>query len=423
MANKVTMPKVAMAMNEGTVSQWIKSEGDKVTKGEELFTLETEKTAYEVEAVVDGYLHIVVKKGETVPVETLVAYLAEDEAELAEFQAAPVEEEAVSAEEVVPVAPAAPAPVSTAPEAPGQPINTDRIKVSPLAKKMAADKAIDLSYVEGTGPSGRIKKRDIVAFEAKGGMASVMVSGSVGGINAPLTVKAEIPVKGMRKAIREGMMYAMSNQALCPGAFEIEMDNVMAARKAYVARAEEYGTKVSPQAFFLKALACAVKDVPIANARMDGDIITVYENVNIGIAIAVEDAHDLLDGLIVPVIKNCDAKGVVQIDKEFKELVKKAREGKLGPDDLSEGTITISSVAGIMPGYSMTTPILNSNQTYIGQPGNIVERVVVKNGEQRIAQIMTWSYTFDHRVMDGVPACKLHTRLKEYLENPALMAA
>ncbi len=418
MATEITMPKVAMAMNEGKLSEWLKAEGDMVAKGEQMFSIETEKTAYEVEAVADGILHIVVEVGATVPVETLVGYLAVDEAELAALQTA---KESAPANEEKPVAEVASAPAPVAAPATGTPVNTGRIKVSPLAKKLAAAKGIDLAYVTGTGPGGRIKKRDITAFEAKGGMASVMTSG--GGANAPLTIKTEIPVKGMRNAIRNGMMHAVNQQAMCPGAIEIEMDNVMAARKAYVARADEYGTKVSPQAFFIKALACAVKDVPIANARLDGDIITVYENVNVGIAVAVDDDNELLDGLMVPVIKNCDAKGIVQIDKEFKELVKKAREGNLMPDDLSEGTITISSVAGIIPGYSMTTPILNANQTYIGQPGNIVERPVVRDGELTVGKIMTWSYTFDHRVMDGVPACKLHTRLKEYMENPALMLA
>ena len=303
MAHDVTMPKVAMAMNEGTISEWLKAEGDKIEKGDILLSIETEKTAYEVEATDAGLLHIVAAQGDVVPVHTVIAKLAADEAELASLGGGEVG--ATDAPEPT----EAPAPRQTEQALTKAPAmrGNGRVLASPLAKRIAGQENVDLSMVTGTGPGGRIKKRDILAYlETAAPSRGPEYAPSLPG---QLREKTRIPVSGMRRAIKEGMMAAHTQQAMCPGAIEIEMENLLAVRRNFVERADRHGTRVSPQAFFIKALGLTARDVPIANAKMIDDEIIVYEDINVGIAIAVDGGHELLSGLMVPVIRNADRKG------------------------------------------------------------------------------------------------------------------
>ncbi|MFW2403128.1 MAG: dihydrolipoamide acetyltransferase family protein [Gammaproteobacteria bacterium] len=414
MAHEVKMPKVAMAMNEGTVVEWESDEGEQVTKGDHLLTVETEKVAYDLEAPASGLLHIVTPPGETVPTETLIAMLAEDQAELESLQAGDTGGE--------PAAPdASPAPARETVSQPAESVSGGRIKASPLAKKIAAREGIDLARVQGTGPGGRIKKRDVMPLIGRQDVGPVMVTAPA--VDRPLTERARIPFTGARRKIAEHVVWSLSTAAHVSQATEIDITKLIALRQTFLERSEALGTRVSLLTFFVKALALAAREVPIANARIEGDDIIVYDNVNIGIAVAVPGEHELTSSLLVPVVRNVEAKGLVQIDLEIRNLVERARAGTLSPDDLADGTITLSSAAGFAPGWSATTPVLNNGQALIMQPGTAEEKPVARNGEIVIRTMLPLSLTFDHRILDGEPLGRFYTRFHDSVENPELLLA
>jgi 2-oxoglutarate dehydrogenase E2 component (dihydrolipoamide succinyltransferase) len=225
----------------------------------------------------------------------------------------------------------------------------------------------------------------------------------------------------MRQSVSAGVMQAVNGQAMTPNAIEINMENLIAVRDSFKAQDEAYAASVSYQSFFIKALALAARDVPITNARMGDGYIDIFNDVNVAFAVAIDDSHAAFSGLVMPVIHQADKKGILEIQQELTQLVARARERRLSADDMQDGTITLSSTAGMVADYMISTPLLNQGQSYIGQPGNIVDRPVVRNGELTVGKIMTFCFTFDHRVMDGVPACQAASRFKEYIENPSLM--
>jgi pyruvate/2-oxoglutarate dehydrogenase complex dihydrolipoamide acyltransferase (E2) component len=423
MAHEVTMPKVAMAMNEGTVVQWEVAQGERVEKGAPLLTIETEKVAYDLEAPAAGLLHIITPPGETVPTGELIARLAADEAELATLAAAiPAAAGETKPVEAPAGAPAAAPAQPTTPTQPPAPVaapmaSGGRIKASPLAKKIAAQKNVDLRRVTGTGPGGRIKKRDIEAFEATGGLAF----GAGLDTQRPLTERARLPFAGTRRRIAERVMEALLTQAHVSQSTEIDITALRAMRQTFVDREEEFGTRVSLLSFFAKAMAVAARRVPIANARIEGEEIIVYDNVNVGIAVALPGEDEFSSSLIVPVVRNVDAKDLFAVDLEIKDKVARARAGTLTADDLADGTITLSSSAGFAPGWSASTPVLNSGQAMIIQPGTAEDKPVARNGEIVIRSMLPLSLTFDHRILDGEPMGRFYTQLHECLEHPELL--
>jgi len=424
MAHPIKMPKVAMAMNEGTVTEWLLSEGDKVARNQEIFSIETEKTAYEVEATHEGWLHIIVPKGGTVPVEDIVGYIAESEAELAELQsggAAPAFA-AIPAEKT----PAEPAPTAAPATTPVPAAAAGgRIKASPLAKRMAANDGINLGEVTGTGPGGRIKKRDILAYQASAPAApQAAASADTGPVEAyGRSEKARIPLTGMRGAIADAMAKANSETAHTHIFGEIDITETLAMRKRFVAKAEKLGTKVSMNAFFMKAMAVAAKQVPIANATLENGEVIIWENINIGMAVALEGGTEYDSGLIVPVVKDVQSKGLVEIDKEIRRLTAAARDGTLAPDDTKGGTITLSSTAGFWPGWATSTALINVPQVVIVQPASAVQKPGVVDGEIVIRDMMPISLTMDHRAMDGAPYARFYSIFHECLADPDTMLA
>lgn len=403
MTHQIKMPKVAMAMNEGTITQWYKSAGDEVQKGDVLFEIETEKTAYEVEATASGTLEIVIDSGETVKVETVVgALLSGDE----KAEPLAVVEPPATDEKVEP----SPTDIVAVPVAPIAD-TIDRIKASPLAKKLAAQNNIDLSQVQSSAAHGRIKKRDIEAYLAA---RPASMSTPQGGFE-------RVKLTPMRQSVSDGVMKAVNGQAMTPNAIEINMENLIAVRDSFKAQDEAYAASISYQSFFIKALALAARDVPITNARMGDGYIDIFNDVNVAFAVAIDDSHPAFSGLVMPVIHQADKKGVLEIQQELMQLVARARERRLTASDMQDGTITLSSTAGMVADYMISTPLLNQGQSYIGQPGNIVERPIVRDGELTVGKIMSFCFTFDHRVMDGVPACHAASRFKDYIENPSLM--
>ena len=415
MAKDYVMPKLAMAMNEGTVNEWLFKEGDYVEEGAPIAVVETEKVSYDVESPASGYLHIIVPEGETVPVEVPIGQFAETPEEYAELSAA-----------AAPVA-AAPAGVTQfmpdllAPDTAAAPAvaTGGRIKASPLAKKIARDAGLDLSAVAGTGPGGRIVKRDVLlALET--GVTTVSAPAATG----PLVEKLRIPMKGtVRATIARRMVESLQTAAQLSSSWESDITQLIKARKRYVAMEEQLGTRVSMNAFLIKALACAIKQVPLANASIVGDDIVIYESINVGIAIALPGETQYDSKLLVPVLKHVEHMGVVDIDKGMKALFEKARNGRLSADDMSDSTVAFSSTAGLSPPGMQSTPVLNLPNALLMGPATPQEKPVAHKGKIKIRTVLPVSLTFDHRVLDGSPVARLAKHMHDCLENPELMLA
>ncbi len=423
MATPYVMPKLAMAMNEGTISEWLVNHGDQVEKGQPLASVETEKVAYDVESPESGYICIILQQGETVPCEELIAYFCDsaDEVDAMLASGAGVESAAPAAEVTAPVAsapavaPAAVAAVATAPA------DGTRIIASPLAKKMAKDAGLDLRLVGGTGPGGRIVKRDVVDALARG-VQNASPAGSIAQVGGTREL-ARIPMTGMRKVISERMLQSLQTTAQLSSGWESDITDLLAARKKFVARADQLGTKVSVNAFIIKAIAYGIKQVPIANSCQDGNDVVIYDNINMGIAISMPGTTEYDSGLMVAVLHNVERMGLVEIDREMKALINRVRNGEATADDMSGATITLSSTAGLAPPGMTTTPVLNLPNAALVGPSTPVDRPVVHNGEIAIRTMMPVSFTFDHRLLDGEPAARFMKAMHEALENPELMLA
>jgi pyruvate/2-oxoglutarate dehydrogenase complex dihydrolipoamide acyltransferase (E2) component len=412
MAIDYVMPKLAMAMNEGTINEWLVAEGDYVEKGAELASIETEKVAYDVESPEAGYIHIIVLAGETVECEVRVAQFAESEEELASLQqaaAAPAESAAVESASEQPIEQV----TATAPRVAGE-----RIKASPLARKMAGQSGLDLATIAGTGPGGRIVKRDVLAARERPAAVAASVTASTA------TELARIPMKGTpRVAIARRMVESLQSTAQLASSWEADITDLLDVRRRLVSREEQLGTRVSVNALLVKAIVGAIQQVPMANSAIEGDDIVIYKAVHMGIAVSLPGATEYDSTLMVPVLKDVDRMSVVEIDRAMKALIGRARSGELSAEEMSGSTITLSSTAGLAPPGLTTAPILNLPNAMIVGPSTPIERPMVRDGEVRICTMLPLSVTFDHRVMDGEPFARFATALTERLENPELLLA
>lgn len=409
MAKEYVMPKLAMAMNEGTINQWLVAHGEKVEAGDPLVTIETEKVSYDCESPETGYLCIVGQEGDVVPCDQLIGYICES---AEEAQALSSSEDSTEPHSETDKAPVASAPA----EVPTQPVSGERIKASPLAKKIARDNQLELANVNGSGPGGRIVKRDVESALAH--PQSVLTRSTSGAQERTL-----IPITGMRKTIADRMQQSLAETAQLSSSWETDITEMLAARKKLLDKQDALGTRVSVNAFIIKAICYAIKQVPIANACREGDDIVIYDNVNMGIAIAMPGTTEFDSGLMVGVLHNVESMGLADIDKQMKSLIERVRDGNAGPDDLKGSTITLSSTAGIAPPGMTTTPVLNQPNAALVGPSTPVERPVVVDGDIKVRTMMPVSFTFDHCLLDGEPAARFMKALHEALESPELLLA
>ena len=280
----------------------------------------------------------------------------------------------------------------------------------------------DLATLAGTGPEGRIVKRDVLAAEA---VAQASTAAAPPSATGELSVKGTVPLKGMRGAIARRMTQSLQTSAQLSHFSEVDATGLLKARKSFIADADAYGTRVSVNAFVVKAIALACQAVPIANSAIVDDQIVLWNEVNVGIAVSLPGRGEWDSGLIVPVLRNAERKGLVQIDTELRDLATRAREGRLVPGETEGGTITLSPTAA-MGGeamYSWSTPVLNLPQALIVQPGMIMPRAVVHKGKIKQREMMPLSVTFDHRILDGDPVASFVVRLRRCLQAPELMLA
>lgn len=418
MAIDYTMPKLAMAMNEGTINEWLVAEGDYVEKGQVLATVETEKVSYDVESPAAGYFHIVVPVGETVDCEMLLGQFAESEDELASLQAQPGVATAAEPASAAGQTTNAMSPVAIPAAIPATNQPGGRIKVSPFARKLAADKGLDLSALAGTGPRGRIVKRDVLAaIESRSRLAAAPGGAAL----VAERVLARVPMQGMRKTIASRMVQSLQETAQLSSNWESDITDLLVMRKSFLAREEALGTRVSFNAFLIKAMVYAIRQVPIANSCLQGDEIVIYDNVNMGMAVSIPGTTEYDSGLVVAVLRNVESMGVASIDKAMKALIERVRSGSATAEDMTGATITLSSTAGIGPPGLTSTPVLNLPNAALLGPSTPTERPVVHQGEVKVRTMLPLSFTFDHRMLDGEPAARFMSVLHDCLQHPELM--
>lgn len=421
MAEVIYMPKLSDTMTEGVVAEWHKKVGDAVKSGELLAEIETDKATMEFESFYDGVLlHIGVEKGKTAPVNALLAIIGEKGEDIKSLigssagkaEAAPAEEkkadepkkDEVKAEEKAP-ATVTSAPKTTTPAVSNTSTN-GRILASPLAKKLAEEKGVDLSFVTGTGEGGRITKRDVdhyVPYDAPARPAAA--SGAA--MSESFT---DEPVSQMRKTISRRLGESKFTAPHFYLTISLDMDNAIAARKSMNSNE---GVKVSFNDMVIKAVSMALRKHPAINSSWLGDVIRRNNHVHIGVAVAVEE------GLLVPVIRFADSKGLSQIGEEVKVLAQKAKDKKLQPSEWEGNTFTISNLG--MFGIEQFTAIINSPDSCILAVGGISQEPVVKNGQVVPGNIMKVTLSCDHRVVDGATGAAFLQTFKQYMENPVMM--
>lgn len=418
MAEVVYMPKLSDTMTEGVVAEWTKKVGDTVSSGEVLAEIETDKATMEFESFYDGVLlHIGVEKGQAAPVNAILAVIGEkgedisailagnttpdvpEEGKKEEKTAAPSPE---PVKEVVPAVKSQPAntPVSA-------PVTTDgRVIASPLAKKLAEEKGIDINAVQGTGEGGRIIKRDVDHYIPYEAPARASYTAAPAGVES----YTDEPVSQMRKTIARRLAESKFSAPHFYLTLDIDMDNAIAARKALNSTE---GVKISFNDLVLKAAAVSLRQHPAVNSSWLGDTIRRNQHVHVGVAVAVDE------GLLVPVVRFADTKGLVQIGEEVREYAKKAKDKKLQPSDWEGNTFTISNLG--MFGIEEFTAIINPPDSCILAVGGIKEVPVVKNGLIVPGNVMKVTLSCDHRVVDGATGAAFLQTLKNYLENPVTL--
>ncbi len=410
------MPKLSDTMTDGTVAAWHKKVGDKVKSGELLAEIETDKATMEFESYVDGVLlYIGVEKGKTVAVDALLAVFGKEGEDVSAIVAAEGAAPAAKEEAPVAAAPAPKAPVAAAPKAivsqapvaaahsPAAapvPFNDGRMRVSPLAKKLAEDKGLPLQYIPGSGDGGRIVRRDVDAFMAGASAQSASAVESY----------TEENVSQMRKTIARRLAESKFTAPHFYLTMEINMGRAVEARAAMNAAT---GSKVSFNDMVVKATALALKQHPKVNSSWQGDTIRYNHHVHMGIAVAVEE------GLLVPVVRFADTKTLAQINQEVKVFADKAKNKKLQPSDWEGNTFTISNLG--MFGIEEFTAIVNPPDACILAVGAIREVPVVKNGAVVPGHTMKLTLSCDHRVVDGASGSAFLQTLRAMLEEPVLM--
>ena len=418
MAEVVYMPKLSDTMTEGVVAAWTKNVGDAVKSGEVLAEIETDKATMEFESFYDGVLlHIGVETGKAAPVNSVLAIIGEageDISSLLATAGAPASSDPAPAPTATPapVAASEPTPNPTPVAAPvAAPIalanNSDRVFASPLAKKMATERGIDIHTVGGTGENGRIVKRDVDHYVPYTPAANAPAYTAAPAGTVSFT---DEPVSQMRKTIARRLAESKFTAPHFYLTLDIDMDAAIATRKGLNSLE---GVKVSYNDMVIKAVAMALRKHPAVNSAWMGDFIRRNEHVNIGVAVAVED------GLLVPVVRFADGKGLTQISAEVREYAQKAKDKKLQPSDWEGNTFTISNLG--MFGIESFTAIVNPPDACILAIGGIKEVPVVKNGQVVPGNVMKVTLSCDHRAVDGASGAAFLQTFKTYMEQPAAM--
>ena len=423
-AKIIRMPKMSDTMKEGVIASWHKKAGDLIRSGDILAEVETDKATMELEAYEDGtLLHIAAEGGSSVPVDGIIAIIGEKDADYQALLDAEVKSATTETGGDDPVPEETPKPKKTtsntaAPEAPFVPVSGNgRILASPLAKKIATEKGIDLSRVQGTGDGGRIIKRDVEDFKPVAMPVTIPDAKTGTGEQAftfPMVRGEErterIALTQVRKVIARRLSESKFSAPHFYLTMEINMDNAIMARKSMN---EISPVKISFNDIVVKAAAAALRKHPGINVSWKGDHVIRKHHIHIGVAVAIPE------GLVVPVVKFADAKSLAHISAEVKTLSQKAKDKKLLPDDFSGSTFTVSNLG--MFGIEEFTAVINPPEACIMAVGTIKETVMIKDGEMRPGHVMKVTVSCDHRLVDGAIGADFLKTFKEMMENPIRM--
>ena len=417
MAEVINMPRLSDTMEEGTLAKWFKKVGDTVKEGEILAEIETDKATMEFESFYDGVLlHIGINEGSTAPVDSIIAIIGskgEDISKIINNDPPVVKEEPtpVVKEEPTPVVKEEPIPVVKEEPTPVVKeevkadstisISNDRILISPLAKKLANEKGIDISAVKGSGDNGRIIKRDIDSFKPS----------NYSQFTQPRPHLKESSYETQNSTMRKAIAKRLADSKFSAPHYylniELEMDNIISFRKQFI---QTQNIKISFNDIIAKAVSLSLAKHPKVNSRWYDDKIIYNEHVHLGVAVAVDD------GLIVPVVKFSNSKDLPQINSEIKDFAERAKNKKLTPSEIEGSTFTISNLG--MFGIESFTSIINQPNSAILSIGAIVQKPIVKNNEVVVGNTMKLTLACDHRTVDGATGSLFLKTLKEYIENP-----
>jgi len=424
---EVKIPAVGESVTEATIGSWNKKNGEAVKRNDVLMSIETDKASVEVVAEQDGVLNILVEAGQTVPVGSVVGNIdSEGKASVASATNAAATTSSTASKQTPATSPSISA--ASAPSAAGgKEIHADlKSHLAPSVQKLVTEKNLDASQIQGTGRDGRITKEDALKSGATSS-ASTNAAGagkastSVAAAGSPMIAKStsgattntetRVPMTTIRKRIAERLVYSQQSTATLTTFNEIDMSRVMDLRAKYKDKfKEKYGVSLGFMGFFVKATIEALKAWPAVNSRIDGNDLIYHNYVNVGVAVGTDK------GLIVPVIRNAENLTVAGVEMAIRDFAVKARDGKIGIDDLSGGTFTISN--GGVYGSLMSTPILNPPQSGILGMHKIEERPMAINGKVEIRPMMYVALSYDHRVIDGKEAVSFLVKIKEGVEDP-----
>ena len=409
MAEVINMPRLSDTMEEGTLAKWFKKVGDTVKEGEILAEIETDKATMEFESFYDGVLlHIGIDEGSTAPVDSIIAIIGskgEDISKIINNDTPAVKEEPITAvkEEPITVVKEEPTPVVKEEVKADSTISisNDRILISPLAKKLANEKGIDISAIKGSGDNGRIIKRDIDSFKPS----------NYSQFTQPRPHLKESSYETQNSTMRKAIAKRLADSKFSAPHYylniELEMDNIISFRKQFI---QTQNIKISFNDIIAKAVSLSLAKHPKVNSRWYDDKIIYNEHVHLGVAVAVDD------GLIVPVVKFSNSKDLPQINSEIKDFAERAKNKKLTPSEIEGSTFTISNLG--MFGIESFTSIINQPNSAILSIGAIVQKPIVKNNEVVVGNTMKLTLACDHRTVDGATGSLFLKTLKEYIENP-----
>jgi pyruvate dehydrogenase E2 component (dihydrolipoamide acetyltransferase) len=412
----VVMPQMGESIVEGTLTKWLKKPGEHVERDEPLFEISTDKVDTEIPSPAAGTLsEVLVEEGKTVAINTVVARISDGAAAPAAQEPAKPAAAAPEPAKPTPAAPQAPppAPVATQPAEPSEPVGP----LSPLVRRIAKENNIDLSRVKGTGAGGRITKQDVEAYQAQAPAAQAPAPAAR--VEAPpptapspagqAKVRIE-PMSGMRKAIAEHMVMSKHTSAHVTTIHKVDMTKVEKMRQKHKADFQaRYGISLTYLPFITRATVEGLRAYPLLNASIEGANIVYHNEINIGIAVALEN------GLIVPVIRNADEKNVLGLQRAIVDLAARARSRQLKPDEVQGGTFSITSFGGF--GSVIATPVINQPQVAILGAGVVEKMPVVIDDAIAIRSICYLSLSFDHRLIDGALADQFTSKVKSVLEN------
>ena len=418
MSTNVLMPQMGESIAEGTIVRWIKHVGDRIDKDEPLFEISTDKVDAEIPSPGAGVVvEIMVKEGETVPVNSVVAVISADGTRSADATGGKDEADGTRgpAAAAAPQAPPAPqAPSTRAPQALSTPVRS-----SPLVRKIAKEHGVDIGRLAGTGLNGRVTKHDILSFLEKGPATSPGSGPAATGGAKPVASAAPIFASGetthveklgiMRKKIAEHMVTSLKTSAHVYSAYEVDFWRVEQLRQQHKAAYERAGTKLTYTAFIARAVVEAIREFPIANASVDGENVVYKRDVNLGIAVALEQ------GLIVPVIRNAESKSLLDLCRSIQDLAHRARTKQLKTEEVQAGTFTITN-PGIF-GSLWGLPIINQPQVAILGVGSVDKRVVVVDDMIAIRPMCYLTLGHDHRLIDGADGARFLLAVKDRLQN------